>query len=41
MHQGVGLLIRNDQNSLFFIQEKDKDYMPTKWIDGFLFGAAK
>ena len=37
MHQGVGLLIINKNNNTFFVQQKDKNYLPEKWINALSF----
>ena len=37
MHEGVGLIIGNEEKSMFFLQKKDKTYPITKWVDGFSF----
>ncbi len=37
MHQGVGLLIQNERNDLFFIQQKDEKYSQKKWIGAYSF----
>jgi len=32
MHHGVGLIIRNQAKSLFFVQKKDETYPLAKWV---------
>jgi len=37
MHKGIGLLIANKDDTLFFVQQKDQNYLPEKWRGAFSF----